>query len=306
MLFAGIYIWGDYRINSYTDTGIGKNIAVIQGNITEDVKLDSSKRLEVIDKYLYLIETASKYDVDLIILPESAIPVYPLYQEEDVYRAYFFEKLKKYKKALLSGFDNIHYQNNRLILHNSVFLYDENGKMVNVYNKIKLVPFGEYVPFPFGIFRSLFPYLEGYDFMPGEEKSILQFKKFKIIPLICFEAIFPDFVADFSKEGNLIVNITNDAWFGRTSAPFQHFEMARIRAIETGRYLIRAANTGISSVINPAGEIKSSLNLFEDGIILERVYLIDRETFWAKHHYKIKLLFIILFTVFHWIYTEKG
>ncbi len=297
-LFTGIYLWGNHRINSYTDTGTAKNVAIIQGNISEDVKLDNTKRLDVINKYLQLIQTASKYNVDLIILPESAIPVYPLYQEEDIYKIYFFDRLKEYKKPVLSGFDNVYYKSNRLILHNSVFLYDENNRLVDTYNKIKLVPFGEYVPFPFGIFRFLFPYLEGYDFVPGKEKKVIQFKEFKIIPLICFEAIFPDFVSDFSKKGNLIVNVTNDAWFGRTSAPFQHFEMARVRAIETGRYLIRAANTGISAVINPVGEIESSLKLFEDGIILEKVYLNNKTTFWAKHHYKIKLVFITLFIVF--------
>nr|WP_207145090.1 apolipoprotein N-acyltransferase [Persephonella atlantica] len=296
-LFTGIYLWGNHRINSYTDTGTARNIAVIQGNIKEDVKLDNNKRLEVINKYLHLIQTASKYSVDLIILPESAIPVYPLYQEEDVYRLYFFDRLKKYKKPVLSGFDNVYYKNGRLILHNSVFLYDENNRLVDTYNKMKLVPFGEYVPFPFGIFRSLFPYLEGYDFVPGKEKKVIRFKEFKIVPLICFEAIFPDFVSEFAKKGNLIVNVTNDAWFGRTSAPLQHFEMARVRAVETGKYLIRAANTGISAVINPVGEIKSSLKLFEDGIILEKVYLNSKATFWAEHHYKIKLLFIILFII---------
>ncbi|WP_457626550.1 apolipoprotein N-acyltransferase [Persephonella sp.] len=296
-IFSALYLWGEHRINNFEKEGIKKNIAVIQGNISQDIK-NSSDRLKIIEKYLSLIKTAAKNNVDLIILPESAVPVYPLYQEEDVYRDYFFDQLKSTGKPVLSGFDNVYYDRNRLVIHNSVFLMDEKGRIIDFYNKIKLVPFGEYVPFPFGIFKFLFPYLEGYDFSPGKEKKILKYKEFRIIPLICFESIFPIFVSEFSKEENILVNVTNDAWFGKTSAPFQHFEMARIRAIENGRYLIRAANTGISSVITPTGTIEYSLGLFEEGIILDTVYLNDSKTFWCMYHKQILISLIALFIIF--------
>ncbi|NPA58748.1 MAG: apolipoprotein N-acyltransferase [Aquificae bacterium] len=295
LLFAGLFVWGKGRIGDYRDSGIPKNIAVIQGNITEDVKLDESSRLDVIAKYLSLIKKASEYPVDLIILPESAVPVYPLLEPADVYQLYFFDRLKEVKKPLLAGFDNLFYEGEELYLYNSVFLIDENGKPVDYYSKIKLVPFGEYVPSPFGFLRKLFPYLEGYDFFAGKEKKVLKYREFKIVPLVCFEAIFPVFVGEFSRRGNLIVNITNDAWFGRTSAPFQHFEMARVRAIENNRYLVRAANTGISAVINPVGKPVSTLNLFEEGIILDRVYLIEENSFWNSHYPLVALVFFLSF-----------
>ena len=297
IIFVILYVWGDHRIKSWEKTGIPKNIAVIQGNIREDIKQSPKERFTILQTYLDLIKKASKHNVDLIILPESALPVYPLYQEEDVYRDYLFDQFKRIKKPVLSGFDNVYYKDHRLILHNSIFIIDQNGKIIDYYNKIKLVPFGEYVPFPFGVFKPLFPYLQGYDFMPGKNKKILRFNDFKITPLVCFEAIFPVFVADFSKDGNIIVNVTNDAWFGKTVAPFQHFEMARVRAIENGKYFVRAANTGISAVINPVGEIDYSLGLFEKGIILDTVYLNRKSTFWNRHHHIILISFILLFII---------
>jgi len=297
IIFLILYVWGKYRIESWEKTGIPKNIAVIQGNIKEDIKQSPKERFMILQTYLDLIKKASKHNVDIIILPESAIPVYPLYQEQDVYRDYLFEQIKSIKKPILSGFDNVYYKDKKLILHNSVFIFDQSGKIIDHYNKIKLVPFGEYVPFPFGIFKFLFPYLEGYDFMPGKRKKILKLDDFKIVPLICYESIFPVFVADFSRNGNIIVNVTNDAWFGKTVAPFQHFEMARVRAIENGKYLVRAANTGISAVINPVGEIDYSLGIFEKGIILDTVYLNNDLTFWGKYHNIILSLIIVLFII---------
>ncbi|WP_457640207.1 apolipoprotein N-acyltransferase [Persephonella sp.] len=296
-VFIGLYVWGNYRINGYTDAGVRKNIAVIQGNIPEDVKQNPEKRVDIINRYLYLMKEASKHNIDLIVLPESAVPVYPLYEPEDVFRLYFFEELKAVKKPVVSGFDNVFYKNGQLYLYNSVFIIDETGKPLDYYSKIKLVPFGEYVPFPFGVFRKLFPYLEGYDFMTGEKQKVLEYKEFKIVPLVCFEAIFPVFVAEFAKKGNIIINVTNDGWFGKTSAPFQHFEMARVRAIENGIYLVRAANTGISAVINPVGIPTSSLKLFEEGIILDRVYLTEKRTFWNKNKNIVGLVFLVLFGI---------
>ena len=297
IIFLILYVWGDHRIKNWEKKGVPKNVAVIQGNIKEDIKQSPNERLMILQTYIDLIKEASKHNVDLIILPESALPVYPLYQEPDVYRDYLFDQLKKIKKPVLSGFDNVYYKDHKLILHNSIFIIDKNGNILDHYSKIKLVPFGEYVPFPFGAFKPLFPYLQGYDFMPGRDKKLLEFNQFKIVPLICYEVIFPVFVADFSKHGNIIVNVTNDAWFGKTVAPFQHFEMARVRAIENGKYLVRAANTGISAVINPVGEIDYSLGLFEKGIILDTVYLNDSLTFWNRYHHIILISFVLLFII---------
>ena len=187
-----------------------------------------------------------------------------------------------------------------------MFLFDKDHNLAGFYNKKKLVPFGEYVPFPFKIFSKMFPYLEGYDFKSGNKTNLLIYKDFRIAPLICFEAIFPNFVSNFIlKNGNLLINITNDAWFGNSSAPFQHFEMARIRAIETGKYLVRAANTGISAIISPDGEIIKLSHLFKKEIIIGEISLTNNNTLWIKYKNQIFILFLTLFGII-FILVEKN
>lgn len=280
----------------YKKSFYGKSykIAILQGNIEEDIKQNDKKYSDyILNVYLNLFKKAVKQNPDLIILPESAVPFF--YFSESEIKDKFFKEIKPYKIPFLIGLDNFMYINDKLLLFNSLFLFDENHNLVDFYNKIKLVPFGEYTPFPFKLFSSLFPYLEGYDFKSGERMNILNYKDFKFIPLICFEAIFPNFVSDFAKKGNIIVNVSNDAWFGKTSAPFQHLEMARIRAVETGRFLIRATNTGISAVILPDGTVEKKLPLFKRDILIADVKLLSENTFWIKYKNILFILFIILF-----------
>jgi len=293
-VFVLIFTVGALRIKMYEPYGIKKTVAVIQGNVLQDEKTRSEKK-KIIDRYVNIIKKIKRFRPDIIVLPESALPFYPLYGEHFIYKRYFFKNVKDIKRPFLIGLDNVFFDREKINLYNSLVLFDENHEIVEFYNKIKLVPFGEYVPFPFKIFSKLFPYLEGYDFVSGKNQKILSYRDFKIVPLICFEAIFPYFVSKFSKKGNLIVNVTNDAWFGKSPAPFQHFEMARIRAIENGRYFVRSANTGISAVINPVGEIEGSLSLFEEGYLVSDVYLISSKTFWIKYNKVVYGFFVVSF-----------
>ncbi len=304
VLILSLHFWGIYRGEHFNTVGIDKKVAVVQANITEDVKLQNKEPLKVIDSYVYLIKEAYQESPDLIVLPESALPFFFIGGDETLKR-YFLDKIKDIKVPMLLGSDTAFYKDNRLFIYNSVILLDENKNIVDMYHKIKLVPFGEYVPFPFKIFSSIFPYLEGYDFSAGQEKKVLTFKEWKIVPLVCFEGIFPNFVADFSKKGNVIVNISNDAWFGKTVAPYQHFEMARVRAIETGLYLIRGTNTGISAVITPIGSIKGKLGLFKEGVLTSQVKLQKTETFWKKHHILLTGIYVILLIIIILIFEIK-
>ncbi|RUM49323.1 MAG: apolipoprotein N-acyltransferase, partial [Hydrogenothermus sp.] len=174
------------------------------------------------------------------------------------------------------------------------------------YGKILLkIMNGEYTPFPFIIFSKIFPYLQGYDFSPGQKTNLLKHKGLSIATLICFEAIFPNFVANFAKNANLIVNVSNDAWFGKTSAPFQHLEMARVRAVETGRYLIRATNTGFSAIIAPNGKFEKVSELFKKQILIGEVFTSKENTFWVSYKNFVIVLFLLSFFALIFILEKR-
>ncbi len=304
-----LFLYGNYRIDNYQFSGKKVKVSIIQGNIPEDMKMSVEGKPEIVKKYITLIREAYYKDKpDLIVLPESALPFPPLSKGNKLKKE-FFEGIEDVKVPIVIGFDNYFIRNGKLFLYNSMFLFTRGHNKKNYYNKIKLVPFGEYVPFPFKIFASLFPYLEGYDFIKGKQKKLLVYRDFRILPLICFEGIFPNFVASNSKrKPNLIVNITNDAWFKKTSAPYQHFEMVRVRAIETGNFLVRAANTGISAFVSPTGKIVKSLGLFEEGYLTAEIHLQDEETFFEKYRiqmfYFIFLVFLSFLFYFEWKYKN--
>jgi len=299
LLLISITAFGFYQIINYTPEGIRKRVALIQGNVDQREKLNVRNYRKINDLYINLINEALKEKVDLVILPESSVYITPSYIEKEYMR--FFANIKQVDNTLLLiGLDDITFSTESDVkIYNSVYLFKPNGEIIDFYRKIKLVPFGEYTPKMFKWLSSYINYLGGIDFSKGAEKRILQFGDFKIVPLICFEAIYPYFVGEFARRGNLIVNVTNDAWFGNTAGPFQHFEMARVRAIENGKYLVRVANNGISAVIDPLGRIKEYIPLNERKIAYATVYLIDKKTTFEKYLLYVYALYLILpFAVF--------
>ncbi|HXG31231.1 MAG TPA: apolipoprotein N-acyltransferase [Thermodesulfobacteriota bacterium] len=149
---------------------------------------------------------------------------------------------------------------------NTAFLTDSGGRILGRYHKIKLLLFGEYLPFTRYIpaLKKLSP--ASGDFTPGNKLDLFEIREkgLRIAPLICYEDIIPSFSRRFVKEGaNLIVNITNDAWFGRTTAPYQHLLLSIPRAVETRRYLVRATNTGVSAIIDPVGRVVAKTEIFK-------------------------------------------
>jgi apolipoprotein N-acyltransferase len=155
-----------------------------------------------------------------------------------------------------------------------VFVIGSEGTVQGIYDKVRLVPFGEYVPFKpllelLGISNLAGP-LEGFE--AGYQPRVLTTSEsFGFLPMICYEAIFPGSLDGVSKRPDFLLNVTNDAWFGRTPGPYQHLAQARLRAIESGLPLIRAANTGISAVIDPKGRVVAKLAIFERGLIDARL-----------------------------------
>jgi apolipoprotein N-acyltransferase len=170
-----------------------------------------------------------------------------------------------------------------MVHYNSAYLAAPSGELAGRYDKIHLVPFGEYVPL--GDILSLGSLGEGIgDFKSGKEAVNLVLPRAKFGVLICFEIIFPDLCRQFVKKGaNFLVTITNDAWFGRTSAPYQHFSLAVFRAVENRVYVARAANTGISGIIDPVGRIRKQGGIFREEAISGVIHLSVLKTFYTLH-----------------------
>jgi apolipoprotein N-acyltransferase len=168
--------------------------------------------------------------------------------------------------------------------YNSALLVDGDGAVLGKYDKIHLVPFGEAIPF-----ESVFPALRDVnfgeaDFRRGDEYLVFEVDDARFSTLICFEAIFPRLVREFVDDGaQVLVNITNDVWYGRTSMPFQHAQMAVMRAIENRRSLARSANSGVSLFADPYGRVIARTAIFERGVLVEDVPIVEGKTFYTRH-----------------------
>lgn len=231
-------------------------ISVIQGNIPQELKWDPSARDLIMQNYFELTSRAAKDNPDLIIWPEAALPV--VLEEEPEYYMKLRQYLKTINKPLLFGSvtlkDNFYY--------NSALLLSGDARLLNQYDKLHLVPFGEYIPF-----RNTLRFLDTIapigDITRGKDYTIFKLPGFPIGfgVLICFEDVFPELARSFVSRGaGFLVNITNDAWFGKTPEAYQHLAASVFRAVENRVYLARCANTGVSVFISPLGKIVSGIS----------------------------------------------
>ena len=167
---------------------------------------------------------------------------------------------------------------------NSAFLVRPDGTTGGVYRKMHLVPFGEYVPLQRVLFFAA-PLTEQVGtFAPGETPELLPVNGHPISVAICYEVVYPALVREFVRGGSeMLTTITNDAWFGETSAPYQHFEQSSMRAIEEGRYLVRSANTGISGIVDPYGRVVEKTSIFQQAVLVGEARFLRTSTFYARH-----------------------
>jgi apolipoprotein N-acyltransferase len=173
---------------------------------------------------------------------------------------------------------------NRYLLANSAVLLDKAGKVTYTYDKIHLVPFGEYVPLQKILFFINKLVVGIGDYVHGNHHLRAETPFGAFAPLICYEIIFPGLVRKFySNGGDYMVNMTNDAWFGKTSGPYQHFSMAVFRAVENRKPVLRAANTGISGFIDSNGRIIAQTGLFQKAILTEDIRTDSTVSFYAKY-----------------------
>lgn len=266
--------YGAWRL-SESRPGSVLRAALVQGNIEQDKKWEPRYQKNVLDTYRSLTESALASSPQLIIWPETALPFYP--EKDRELTAELVAQQKVSGGFLVTG--AVHFRaadGPSSGPTNSLLLLDAEGKTVYRYDKIHLVPFGEFVPLRRILFFVDKLVVGVGDYVPGTSTMRAETPMGSFAPLICYEVIFPGLVRKFFRDGGgFIVNITNDAWFGKTPGPYQHFSMAVFRAIENRKPLLRSANTGISGVIDSNGRILATTPLFEKTVLLHAV-AVDR------------------------------
>jgi apolipoprotein N-acyltransferase len=257
-------------------------VALAQGNIDQSLKWDPDFQRETVERYRDLSAAAGRQGpVALTIWPESATPFY--FQDGGPLADAVTDTARAGQGWLLFGSPAYETVNRRHRYLNSAFLLSAQGQELGRSDKVHLVPFGEYVP----LGRYL-PFIDKLvvgigDFSPGTV-SPLPMDGAQLGVLVCYEAIFPELAREWVRQGSdLLVNITNDAWFGRSSAPWQHLAMARFRAVENRIWLARAANTGISALIAPSGRIVAQTPLFETTFLRGEVGLGARPGLYSRY-----------------------
>jgi len=267
--------------------GTPVKVCIIQPNIPQAEKWQPGNRKKIVARMFAMTREGLRTRPQLVVWPEASLPL--LLETKPA----LIEQLRKLVDdngcaLMLGGPRYLDQPGNRpdypscKKLYNAVFFFSP-GRPPAVYNKIKLVPYGEYTPL-----ADFFPFIgklvPGLNYSAGRKKTIFSWKGLKIAPSVCFEGVFPAFTADFFAAGaNLLVNLTNDAWFGDSPGPRQHLRNLRLRALENRCWIVRSANTGISAVIDPGGRIVASIPLNQQGILETEIHPSPGPTFYARH-----------------------
>lgn len=258
-------------------------IALLQGNIDPKVKWDQRFLDYNIQTFIEMSKKAAKEDVDLILWPETAAPCY--LASESLYMHKIQATSDSLNIPLLVGTNDYEVdQKGRFSYYNSVFLFKPKVGYPQIYNKIHLVPFSEKIPYDEKLRISDKVQLGQSDFSSGKSLTIFSIPKGRFATLICFESVYPDLVRSFVKKGaEFLVNITNDAWFGKTQGPFQHARIAVFRAIENRISIARCANTGVSMFIDPFGRVSGATKIFIRTMVVDHISPKFKDTFYTKH-----------------------
>ena len=276
-LLVAMGIFGGVRLSLQPTAVVAKvKLRIMQPNLQQDVKFNYAAKAEVMQKYLALSDRASGpqstgvRDASILIWPESAFPFF-LTREADA-MAQIADLLPK-GTILITGSvraPDLPPGVRITRAYNSIYVIDHDGSVLSVYDKVHLVPFGEYLPFQDWMEKLGFVQLTKVQggFIAGTRRRPMEMPNApRMLPLICYEAIFPGDVASRDDRPGWMINLTNDGWFGNSTGPYQHLQQARVRAIEQGLPMVRAANTGISAVIDPVGRIVARLGLGVEGVL---------------------------------------
>jgi len=254
---------------------------LVQPNLSEDAEY-TTQSLDDLEQHLVevslrgvLADLANRPSI--IVWPEVPAPLY--YEEDPRLRKYVGDLTEATRAYLLSGIVAHNEEHTPL---NSIELVAPSGHAVSRYDKVNLVPFGEFVPWPFNSFVSKIS-TEAGDFAAGTKVVVSQVNNHRIGAFICYESVFPDFVRQFAHGGaEVLFNLSNDGWFGKSSAREQHLEIARMRAAENRRWLLRSTNDGITATIDPAGRLRGTLPLYREATSTTGFGYISAQTVYTR------------------------
>ena len=281
VVLAAMAVFGAARLHAHPTSYVkGVKLRIMQADLQQDEKFNYADKDKIMARYLALSDRATGphsnglHDVTHLIWPESSFPFFLTREPEEL--AKIVALIKPHTELItgavrvappVAGSKDVH-------AYNSIYVIDPDGAIRGIYDKVHLVPFGEYLPFEpllkaIGL-RQLTHSVGG--FLSGDRRRALDVPGApRMLPLICYEAIFPGAAVPRGERPSWLVNVTNDGWFGISSGPYQHFQQARALAIAEGLPLARAANTGISAVIDPVGRVVNTLPLGAEGVLDARL-----------------------------------
>jgi len=265
-LLVVVVAGGMFRVTAghLTKTGQVLRVGLLQGNVAQDVKWNQAYREPIMRKYLDLSRQAIEAGAGVVIWPEASMPFF--FESESSMAEPVRRLAAESRTPFIIGTDEM--ENNPkggpALIYNSAVLLGADGRSRGAYRKMQLVPFGEYVPLKQLLF-FVNRIVEGVsDFTAGTEPVVFDVQGGRMSVAICYESAYPWISRAFVSNGSqLLVTITNDAWFGKTAAASQHFELGAMRAVEEGRYVVLSANTGISGAVDPYGRVLLKTPLFE-------------------------------------------
>lgn len=285
LLVLGTAAWGSRRIAraELTQAGDPIKVGLLQGNVDQAEKWDSARASSIFSNYVHMTRQAIAEGAELVIWPESSTPF--LFEDEHTDREateVVRTLARQAKVPILLGSNQIDYGTPNTYF-NAAFLVRPDGTTGGEYRKVHLVPFGEYVPLKNLLFFAERLVENAGDFSPGASPVMLPVNGHLVSTAICYEIVYPSLIRESVRLGSeLLTTITNDAWFGPTSAPVQHFQQAAMRAIEEGRYLVRAANTGISGIVDPYGRVLAETRIYEPAVMVGEARLLRVSTLYAR------------------------
>jgi apolipoprotein N-acyltransferase len=284
LLFLGSIAYGRHRLAEVRKEIVSREtmtVSIIQGNIPQEDKWQEENIDEILNLHMAMTREAEKQDPDLIVWPEAA---YPAVVPPEIIQIDFFKDLKVPLLAGLVSYEGRiplvwppHPDDRDFRLYNSAFLFEPGGYIAGRYHKNHLVPMGEYVPLGRILFflSQIVPSISS--FTPGKELNLLTVqgeREANFGVTICYEDLFPEISRSFTRQGaDFLVNLTNDGWYERSSAVYQHFDFSRYRAIENRRTMVRATNTGVTGFFSPTGEVIAKAPVFKEAILTAAIPL---------------------------------